>query len=133
MRLVGERVHDRDAAGRSERVHLAVRVRPDRERVEIAGEHACRIRNRLAARELQLVTGEVDRRRTEMRACDLERDARPGRVLAKQEADGAALEQAVWLPLLLLRLQLVGEIQHGVELRRGPVANACERAAVEIE
>ncbi len=83
--------------------------------------------------ELQLVAGEVDRGRAEVRARDLERDARPGRVLPKQEADGAALEQPVRLPLLLFRLQVVGEVENGIELRRRPVADARERTAAQIE
>jgi hypothetical protein len=50
MRLVGERVHDRDRGCLRELVHLGLRVRAHGERIEIAGEHAGGVAERLAAR-----------------------------------------------------------------------------------
>ena len=49
-------------------------------------------------------------------------------MLAEQESDGAAFEQAVRLVLALLHLQLVGEVENGLDLGRRPVADAGEQA-----
>src|SRR5829696_5933819 len=54
-----------------------------------------------------------------MRRGDLERGTRPRRVLAEEEAERPALEQPVRLTRATRRLQLVGEVEHGIELGRG--------------
>ncbi len=133
MRLVGERVEDRDRRRRSEHLELRMGVGANRDRVEVAGEHAGGVLERLAARELELVVRQVERGRAEVGRRDLERDTRPRRVLAEEQTEGAPFEQAVRLARALLRLQLVGEVEHGLELGGGPVADAGERAPAQVD
>ena len=58
------------------RDHL-VRARPDHDRLHVAGQNARRVPHRLAARELELVAAQDQRRAAELGHPDLERDARP--------------------------------------------------------
>ena len=133
MRLVGEGVQHRDRGGLCELVHLALRVRAHGERVEVAGEHARRVGERLAARELQLFGSELDSDAAELRDRNLERDARARRVLAEEEAERTALEQAVRLARGLQPLQLVRTVEDRFELGRRQVADPRQRAAAQLD
>ena len=84
----GERVDHRHRRPLGPRLELLVRVRSDGERVDVARQRARRVGQRLAARELQLVGAQRDRRAAEVRHRDRERDARPRRVLREVEAEG---------------------------------------------
>jgi hypothetical protein len=54
-------------------------------------------------------------------------------VLAEEEAERTPLEQPVRLASLVLRLQLGGQVEHGLELGGRPVADARQGAAVQLD
>ena len=66
MGSVGERVHHRDRGPAGHVLQLGVGEGPDHERVEVAGEHARRVANGLAAPELHVARGEHHLRRAEL-------------------------------------------------------------------
>jgi hypothetical protein len=131
--VVRQRIDHRHGRDRGQLVDLGLRSRADGERVEVAGEHAGRVAERLAARELQLGRGQVDRRAAELGDRDGQRHASPRRALAEEQAERAALQEAVRLAGGALSLQLVGEVEHGVELGSRQVGDPRQRPAAQVD
>ena len=103
----------------------------DHDPVDVAREHGRGVLQRLAAAELQVAGGEVERVPAELRHPDLERDAGARRGLLEDHRERAAGEEVVLLAALLALLELVGEVEHGLELVAAPVGDAGEAAALE--
>jgi len=87
-----QRVDDRHLGSAGELGDRLVGARADHDRVDITGEDACRIADRLATRELQLVSPQDDRSRAQLGNADLKGDPRPRRGLLEDESDAAAGE-----------------------------------------
>jgi endonuclease/exonuclease/phosphatase family metal-dependent hydrolase len=85
-----ERVDHRHVGLGSQLGDRVVRAGADHDRIEIAGEDAPGVTDRLAAGELQLVPTQDDRRRPQLGDANLEGDPRPGRGLLEDEGDAAA-------------------------------------------
>ena len=127
MLLVGERVHDRDRRGLRPFLELRLRERANRDRVEIRREHACRVGERLAARELQLLGLERDRRAAELCDRNRERDARARRRLLEQQAERASRQPR----LVAVELELGCEVEHRFRLGGREIGGAQEVATCE--
>jgi hypothetical protein len=81
---------------------------------------------------VQQVAGcEVERVAAELRHPDLERDARARRGLLEDHRERAAGEEVVLLAPRLALLEVVGDVEHGLELGAAPVGDAGEAAALE--
>ena len=128
---VGETVDDRDRRVLGERVDLRLVERADEDRAQEAGEDDRGVARRLAACELQVGGGHIERHPAELGDPDLRADPRPRRRLPKDEADGATGEDAKLAPSSALDLQLVGQVERQRELVRAPVGDPREAAALE--
>ena len=114
-----------------ERLEIGLRSPADGERVEVAGEDARRVLERLAARELQLRRVQRERRAAELLHRHRERDARARRRAREEEPERAPGEQPVLDAVLLRGLQLLGEIEHEPQLVRVPGRERRQVAARE--
>ena len=131
MREIGEPVDDRDRGVLGERVDLGLVERADQERADEPREHERGVAVALAAGELQVGGGQVERHAAELRDPDLEADAGAGRRLVEDHPDRAAREHAQLLAPRPLLLQLVGEVERERELVARPVGDARVAAALE--
>jgi hypothetical protein len=129
--LVGEPVDDGDRGVLGKLVDVGLRERAHDDPVQVAREDVCGVLDRLAAPELELVGGEEERKAAELGNSDAEGDTRPRRGFREDQADRAAGEEVVLLTALLENLQLVGEVEHLLELGPRPVGNAREMAAFQ--
>ena len=117
--FVGECVDDRNRRRVRPLVELRLEERADRDRIEVAREHARRIGERLAAGQLQLVRQQRHGRAAELGDRDGERDAGSGRRLLEEKAErppGQA--RLVWI-----ELQLGREVEDGFGLGRDEVGD----------
>ena len=114
-----------------ELVHLVLAERPDHDRRQEPREDEGGVAVRLAARELELSGGQEERHPPELRDPDLERDARPRRRLVEDQPDRSTGEHSQLGSARALGLELVGEIQQGLELVPTPVRHAREVATLE--
>ena len=114
-----------------ELVDLRLLEGADHDRAEEAREHERRVAVALAARELQVGGGKVERHSAELGDADLEADTRPRRRLVEDQPDRPAGEDAQLLPAGALLLQLVGEVERGLELLARPVADPREAAPLQ--
>ena len=103
----------------------------DHDPVDVAREHRRGVLERLAAAELEVAGGEVERVPAELGHPDLERDAGAGRGLLEDHRERAAGEEVVLLAPGLPLLEVVGEVEHRLELLAAPVGDAGEVAALE--
>ena len=115
---VGEPVDDRDRRMLGERVDLGLVEGADQERADEAREDERRVAVALAARELQIGGGQVQRHPAELGDPDLEADAGAGRRLVEDHPDRPAGQHAQLLAARPLLLQLVGEVERELELVR---------------
>ncbi len=115
---VGEPVDHRDRGVLGERVDLVLVERADQEGADEAREHERRVAVALAARELEVGGGKVERHPAELRDPDLEPDAGAGRRLVEDHPDRPARQHAQLLAAEALLLQLVGEVERELELVR---------------
>ena len=101
--------------------------RADDDAVEVAREDDRSVAERLAAPELQLVGREVEPDPAELGDSDPEGDARARRRLLEDQADRPAGQE---LPLRVA-LQLVRQVEHGLELSPAPVRDLREAPAFQ--
>ncbi len=106
--------------------------RADHDRVEVALEDGRRVLDRLTAPELKVAGREVEALASELCDADLERDARSRRRLLEDEPDHAAGQELVRLALGLELLQLIGEVEHGLQLVGVPASDAREVSALQV-
>jgi hypothetical protein len=126
VRVVREPVDDGDVRVLGELLNVLLREGADHDCVEVALEHVRRVLDRLAAAELEVAGGEVEAVAAELGDPDLEGDAGARRRLLEDHAEAAAGEKLMWLSALPERLQLVGEVEGGLQLLGVPGANASE-------
>ena len=93
-----------------------MRERADRDRLDVARQHPGRVGDRLAPRELQLVSAQRQRRAAELRHRGRERDAGSRRRLDEDQAERLPGELGA-----ALVLQLDGQVEHRLDLVRGQV------------
>ena len=118
VREVGEPVDHRDRGMLGERVDLGLVERPDQERADEPREHERGVAVALAAGELQVGGRQVERHAAELGDPDLEADAGAGRRLVEDQPDRAAGQDPQLLAPGALLLQLVGQVERELELRR---------------
>jgi endonuclease/exonuclease/phosphatase family metal-dependent hydrolase len=87
-----ERVYDRDLRPLGQLLDVLVGAGANRDRIDVAGEDARGVAARLAARELQFVAAQDDRRPPQLGDGDLEGDAGAGRGAFEDERDAAAAQ-----------------------------------------
>lgn len=102
----------------------------DHDRVDVAGEDAGGVANRLAARELHLIAAEDDRVRAQLGDPDLEADPRPRRGLLEDEGDAAAGERIGVGAPLAPRFQLRRSVEQLAQLE-GPELFTGEEVALQ--
>jgi hypothetical protein len=129
----GERVDDGDFRLGRQLLHLLVGAGADRDRVDVAREDSGGVANRLAARELQLVAAQHDRRPAQLGDGDLEGDAGARRGPFEDEGDAATGEVAVSRALAPARFQLQRQVEQlaqleGAELFGGEEIALCQAA-----
>src|SRR5205823_6908049 len=83
------------------------------------------------AAELQHAGGQMEADAPELGDADLERDACPCGGLLEDHPEATAREEVVLLPSLPARLEVVCELQQGVELRAREIRDAREVAPLE--
>jgi hypothetical protein len=132
VELVREAVDDRDVGVGGELVDVRLLERADHDSVQVAGEDAGRVLDRLAASELEVTGSEVETRPAEVRDADLEADARPRRGLLEDHPEGAPGEVVMVDPLLLAGLQPVGHVQQRREVVGRPVVHSQEVAPLQM-
>ena len=131
VRDVCEAVDDGDRRVLCVLVHLGLVERADQDRAEEAGEHERRVAGRLAARELEVGGGDVERHAAELGDPHLGADPRPRGRLAEDQPDRSARKQAQLAAPRALDLQLVGQVERESELVRAPVGDPREVPALE--
>ena len=132
MGEIREPVDHRDRRMLGERVDLGLVERADQERADEPREHERGVAVALAAGELEVGGGKVERHPAELCDPDLEGDAGAGRGLVEDHPDRAAGEDAQLLAPRPLLLQLVGEVERELELRPRPVGDPRVAAALEV-
>ena len=100
--------------------------RADDDRVDVAGEHAGRVLERLAASQVAVGGGQADAGAAELTDPDLEGDPRPGRGLVEDQRQRAAGQQLMRLTPGQRGFQLVRQVESRGQLFRFPVRNAEE-------
>jgi hypothetical protein len=113
---------NRSLEGRS----LGLREGADDDAVEETRDHARGVLEALAAVELDFTGDERDRRAAELGHPGLEGEARAGRGLAEEQAEGLALEAAVALAGLVLPLEPQRLLDQAPDLGRAQVEDAQE-------
>ena len=111
MGEVREPVDDRDRGVLGELVDLGLVERPDHDRAQEPREDERGVARRLAARELEVGGGDVQRHAAELGDPDLGAEPRARRRLAEDQPDRAARQDAELLAPGPLDLQLVGEVE----------------------
>ena len=129
---IREPVDHGDGGVLGELVHLGLVERPDQEGADEPREDECGIAIALAARELEVGGGEVERHPAELGDPDLERDAGAGGGLVEDHPERAAGKDAQLLAPRALLLQLVREVERELELPPRPVGDAGVVAALEV-
>src|SRR4051794_3444203 len=128
VKLVGERVDDRDVRGGGQRLQPLVTERADHDRMQIARKDARRVVERFVAADLQVATGETEWIAAELDDRDLERDARARRGLLHQERDALARERPRMFGRAAHALERARTIEQGSELDWCEVEQAQEVA-----
>ncbi len=132
MEVVRQAVDHGDVGRVRELVDVGLLEGADHDPVQVARQHSARVPDRLAAPELQVAGGEIERRAAELEHADLEADARSRRGLLEDHPERPALEMPVLDALPLPRLQAVGEVEDLEELVRVPVVHAQEVPPLEL-
>ena len=94
MRLLGERVDDRNCRVRRHFLHVVMGEDANDDRIDVARQHARGVGDRLAAAELHLGPGQHDRLAAELAHADVERDAGAGRGPVEDHRQRLAGERA---------------------------------------
>ena len=107
MRVIRQRVHDRDGCVPSQFFDVVLREGPDHEPVHVSGEDDGRVADRLAPCQLQLLGREGKRGAAELRDADGEGDPRTRRGLEEEEGERTAGEELLLVAVAPRLLQLV--------------------------
>ena len=132
MGVIGQPVDHRDVGVLGELLDVLLREGPDHDRVQVALEHVRRVLDRLAAPELEVVRGEVEPVAAELDDADLERDPGARRRLLEDHPERPAREELVRLALLAELLELVCEVERGLQLLGVPGADPDEVPSFEV-
>ena len=120
---VAERVDDRHVRPACELFDALMPIGADHDAVEIAREDARRIRDRLAAPELEISAAEKERAAAELVHADLKRDARTRRGFFKDHAERLAREQRMRDPRLLPRLEIRCQCENLLHITHTEIMN----------
>jgi hypothetical protein len=132
VELVGEPVDDRDVRVRRQLVDVRLLEGPDHDAVEVARQDPRGVFDRLSASQLEVAGGQVEAAAAELRDPDLEADPRPRRGLLEDHPERAAGEIVMLDPLLLARLQPVGDLEKRQEVGRLPVVHPQEVVPLQM-
>src|SRR5919202_3698226 len=113
MELVREAVDDGNVRVLRKLVDVRLGEGADHDPVQVAGEDACGVLDRLAAPELEVAGGEVEGGAAELEHSDLERDAGARRGLLEDHPERSAFEMAVLDALAVPDLQPIAEVEDG--------------------
>jgi hypothetical protein len=133
VEVVGQPVDHRDRGVRRQLLDDRVLERTDDDGVEVGGEDERGVPEALAPPELELVAAERQRRPAQVGHRRGEADPRPRRRLVEHEPERLRLELAVRHTPPMARLQEVGEVEHGRQLVRAPVADPQEMPTLEVD
>ena len=133
MMVVGQTADDGDGGAGRQVDHVGLGVGADHDRVEVAAEHVAGVSHGLADAQLDVVGVQIERLGAELGDADLERDARAGRGLGEDHADGLAGQQRMRLGTLLGHLELAGQLDQPPDLGRREVVDGEKVAAGEAQ
>ena len=132
MRVVRQPVDHRNFGVLGELLDVLLGEGADHDRVQVALQHVRRVLDRLAAPELKVAGRQVEPVAAELDDADLERDTGARRRLLEDHAERAAGEELVRLAPLAELLELVREIEGGLQLLGVPGADADEVPSLEV-
>ena len=98
---------------------------------QVARQDVGRVADRLAAPELEVGAGEVERGRSELGDSCLERDARPRRGLHEDQPDCAPRQDVGGVPACPRGLQFVRKVENLLQIRARPGPDRREVAAFQ--